>query len=219
MTRIIGYCCEMNSTLTSAKPGLAMVLALVMGGLSVLVVTRFTEVVQRANNQTISRVQDDRAIIRGRELAEIGSAAIKFIGAPPAAWLPIEEYLATSEIPTADRSLIADCAGKVGAVSQTVDGDGNTQWNIGPDANRRIQRSSRFEVNGLQVAPARTRGYILAGTMVDIENSIAALGINPTMVVGCGLTGNELTSNGTSAVMVSMVTVGGQVVVGDIRER
>ena len=74
-------------------------------------------------------------------------------------------------------------------------------------------------MNELQVAIARTRGYILVGEMVNVENSVAALGVNPTMVIGCGLDGHELSSTRVSVVTVSMVTVGGQVIVGDIRER
>lgn len=208
-----------NKMIRSTKPGLAMVLALVMGGMSVMVVARFTELVQRANQQTVTRVQADNSMIRARELAEIGTAAVKFLGAPPSEWLTIEQQIAQSFIGTEDRDLLNECAGKVGSVVQTTESDGTVQWNIRPDAQRQIQRTSRFQVNDLQVAPARTRGYILAGTMVDVENSIAALGINPMMVIGCGLNGNELSATGTSAVMVSMVTIGGQVVVGDIRER
>jgi len=207
-----------HKMIRSTKPGLAMVLALVMGGMSVMVVTRFTELVQRANQQTVTRVQADNSMIRARELAEIGAAAVKFLGAPPAEWLTVEQHIARSNIDTIDRELLNECAGKVGNVVQTGSSS-NIEWNIRPDAQRQIQRTSRFQVNNLQVAPARTRGYILAGTMVDVENSIAALGINPIMVIGCGLNGNELSATGTSAVMVSMVTIGGQVVVGDIRER
>ncbi len=209
---------KIKEEITSNKPGLAMVLELVMGGMSVLVVSRFTELTSRAQQQSVDRIQDDSSMIRARELAEIGTATIKLSGVAPQQWHYINRALTLSNIPTADEQWIQRCMQKVGDPLETTDSPIN-HWNIRPDADRRIQKSARFEVNELQVAIARMRGYILVGEMVNVENSVAALGVNPTMVIGCGLDGHELSSTRVSVVTVSMVTVGGQVIVGDIRER
>lgn len=169
--------------LDAKKEGSAILLAIALSAISAIVVMNIGQVaVTVTKSAAEGGVQKGKDLFRARELMEIASYEIKQGSAIPAAWVDIADFFTQSDVVDGftNSELIASCMRPLGVWT-----DSSGSWQLEPDNAREIQSFRRYRLTGLSVLPMDGVGAVVAGSMVDVSNSLAANGLDVTSVVAC----------------------------------
>ena len=168
-----------NCFWNAKKEGNALVLAIALSAVSAIVVMNIGQIAVSVTESAAEQgVQKGKDLFRARELMEIASYEIKQVGSIPETWQSVSDFQSASDVVTGytNTALMETC--------MRVFGD----WNgtsLQPDAARERQASRQYRLIDIQVLPMQGVGAVLAGTMVDVSNSLAANDLDVISVVAC----------------------------------
>ena len=163
--------------------GSALTIAIALAALSALVIANMGQVVvDVSRSAAVEGAQKGKDLFRARELMEIATYEIKQYADIPETWVSVDDFHAATDILSThtNAEFLSDCMRPIGNWS-----DASGSWRISPDANRRIQKLVRYQLTGISVLPLQGSGVVMAGTMVDVENSLAANDLDVISVVAC----------------------------------
>ena len=161
------------------KEGSALVLAIALSAVSAIVVMNIGQIAVSVTESAAEQgVQKGKDLFRARELMEIASYEIKQVGSIPAGWQTVSEFQSGSDSVSGltNTDLLASCMGALGTWNGT---------SLQPDAARERQVIRQYRLIDIQVLPMVGVGAVLAGTMVDVSNSLAANDLDVISVVAC----------------------------------
>jgi len=175
----------------SKKEGSAILIAIALSAISAIVVINIGQtavsVTRSAAKDGAQRGQD---LFRARELMEIATYEIKQGSAIPDAWVDVADFFTESDVVDGftNSELIASCMRPLGVWTGPSGG-----WRLVPDVAQEIQTFRRYRLVDLSVLPMQGVGAVVAGTMQDVENSLAANDLDVTSVIACAAPkGNSL---------------------------
>jgi len=166
--------------LRAKKEGSAILLAIALSAISAIVVMNIGQIaVSVTQSAAEGGAQRGIDLFRARELMEIGAYEVKGGGSIPEAWSTASTFSADNDVLNgfSNTELLAACMGPLGTWTSS-----NT---LVPDAEFKLQSNRRYRLTGIKVLPMTGVGIVIAGSMSDVSNSLAANGLDVTSVIGC----------------------------------
>ena len=169
--------------LSAKKEGSAILLAIALSAISAIVVMNIGQTAVSVTRSAVEGgTQRGKDLFRARELMEIASYEIKQGSAIPDAWVDVADFFSESDVVDGftNSELIASCMRPLGVWT-----DSSGDWRLVPDVAQEIQTFRRYRLVDLSVLPMQGVGAVVAGTMQDVENSLAANDLDVTSVIAC----------------------------------